>query len=179
MKFNKAITLLIGGAIIFLASLTSQASEMLHPGTNCHAANTSQANLMLWNRNGLTNNAAIDLFVICPVDTDAADWDGTPSLHVIVSIFSPPGYGAPNATGPFCVARSGIPNFAVAPTDDQFFVQASFNVGAFSGDAVTGDADSGSTVLNGLSTTNSRSAHVLCLLPKNGGTLLSYRGLQQ
>ena len=181
MKFNKTklISSLIGGAILFLVSLTSQATYILHSGTNCHAANTSQADLMLWNKDGLTNNAAIDLFVICPVDIDWYDWDRTPSLLVIVSIFMPPNYGPPNATGPFCVARSGIPIFSLAPTDDQIFVQTAFNVATFQGTAVYGDTKSFSLTLNGLDDSIPRSAHLLCLLPKIGGTLQNYYGVTQ
>ncbi len=171
-------------ALLALASATigfsAYAEENMYHGTNCMTANQAQGDLFLWNKDGLTNNSNIDLFVICPIDFDRGAWDASPELDIEVEIFMPPGYtnsADGSATGPQCLARFFRPDNLTA-TDDQVVIDSqSFTVGPFSGNAVLGDSDVGNANVTA-TIANDGNAHLLCLIPPNGGTLLRYSAEQ-
>ncbi len=181
MKTIKTVLVALSVLASATISFSVYAEENMYHGTNCMTANQAQGGLFVWNKDGLTNNSNLHLFVICPIDFDRDDWDVTPALEVDVEIFMPPGYTNSvngSGTGPQCLARFFEPN-NVTPTDDQQIIDnQAFTVGNFSGNAVTGDADSASVTLTATNNSDAN-AHLLCLIPPNGGTLLRYSADQQ
>ena len=173
---------IILGAFIWALSLNSQAATILHSGANCQAANQAQANLMIWNKDGIQNNAPIDLFIICPVDIDFDEVTANQTdLFIFINIFMPPDYGNVGDPGPLCVARyvGTLINAASATNDVTGVVAVSQTIGTYQGNpGVTGFVGSTSLFLENFEAppTGNPHAHLLCLLPKNGGTLQTYAG---
>jgi len=130
---------------------------------------------MTWNKDGLTNNAPISLFIICPINYDnrVVDNDVSPRGHMRVSVYYPA--SAPNGAQINCIIRQGR-SIDTGPnsSDEQIFdLNMAFLVGVqdFSG---TGDNDTASSVTFDMNSSEDATMHMLCLMPA-GSTLRMYQ----
>lgn len=130
---------------------------------------------MSWNKDGLTNNAPISLFIICPINYDQRRVAGftTPRGHMRMSVYYPP--SAPNSSSISCLMRQGrSADTGSSSSDDQIFdLNQSFEVGEQSFPGI-GDNDTSSSPLFDMSSSEDATMHMLCLMP-SGSTLRMYQ----
>lgn len=147
-------------------------------GIECMSANLAQGELLVWNKDGITNNSSRDLFVICPMTYDFAEVEGfaTPAADTTVSVFFPPELAA--GTQMPCFIRTLIAEPSQPQVNDNQVVVTSlaFNVGNKN---VTANGENDNTLSPvyslGVATVfpSVPNAHLLCRIPA-GGTLRAY-----
>ncbi len=157
----------------FISPPTALADDWNYHGTECITANLAQGQLFSWNKDGITNNFAIPLFVICPMsfDDDEVALFATPQFSVSVSVFLPGTMAAGTSVG--CFVRYFNATDTNAQADD---TQVAITTQAFA----VGSQDFPGTGENDVSTqtfiaanADLGTAHLLCLLP-GGATLRAY-----
>ncbi len=161
---------------LLLLSSPAQATDFNYHGTECMTANLAQGQLFAWNKDGITNNSAISLFVICPMtyNRDEITAFATPRANVQVSGYL--GNLVPNGTNFQCLVRFfvaqelGVPE----PNDDHLII-ANVPLNGVSQDFAGqgGDIDTATSSTFNVSNSQQGSAHLLCLIPR-GSTLMTY-----
>jgi len=159
-----------------LVTLPVQAVENYYHGTQCMTANVAQGELFRWSRAGITNNAQIPLYVICPfpaIDQDTQATFPTPRLQVFASVFLP----ATSTEGVSCVIRVLDATDTGAATNVADHVIVSNQAWTVGGPSFPGqgDVDTASLTVDSSSGVYVQ-GHLLCLLDP-GETVRSY-GIQ-
>ncbi len=167
--------------VALMASTASQAAQQQYHGTECMTANLAQGQLFTWNKDGITNNFSVPLFVICPLTYDADDFDQVnPMLSGTVHIYY--GNDVPNGTTGNCILRifdafPDTPGQASTVGDSHQIVT---NIGVPSGDqnfqGQGGENDFADWGPFPATVSVDGNAHLLCLLPQ-GSTLRQYRSV--
>jgi len=151
------------------------ADDYMYSGTECMTANLSQGQLFSWNKDGITNNSGISLFVICPMtfDRESVAAIPTPRAQVTMSVYYGP--NVPDGSDMPCVIRLADAREVPGPnaSDDQVFnTNLSFVPGDQSYTGV-GDIDTGISDIFTMIESSLTNAHLLCLVP-TGSTLRTY-----
>ncbi len=156
-----------------LVEVNDHVNDWNFHGTECITANLAQGQLFTWNKDGITNNFTIPLFVICPMsfDDDEVIALASPRFSVSVSAFLGP--LAPINQGMSCFVRFFNATDTNMQADDTHVSVTTVGFTVGSKEFAIGDNEnftSGSLTANqdDLST-----AHLLCLLPP-GSTLRAY-----
>jgi len=124
MKSNFLASVAVSIALVpaIVASPATLADRIQYHGTECMTANVSQGELMSWNKDGLTNNAQIALFIICPINYDQRRLTSfsSPTGQMQASAYYPS--ILPQGTSASCLIRQGraLANGS-ASSDDQIF----------------------------------------------------------
>lgn len=178
MKFDflKSAAASIALATTIVISPAALADRIQYHGTECMTANVSQGELMSWNKDGLTNNAPISLFIICPINYDQRRLTTftNPGGRMRVSVYYPA--SAPLSSVIECIVRQGTStetNVAVQSDDQIFNLNMSFPVGNQNFPGI-GDSDIAESPNFNLSSSDDATMHMLCLMP-SGSTLRMYQ----
>ncbi len=194
LKFIKPLIVAAGlalGALTISTSTHAQAvatqADYNHHGTECITANLAQGQLFTWNKDGITNNFAIPLFVICPLVFNgdviqAIINSAATSVNFFIgaSAYLPP--AVPVNTGIGCFVRfsdpENSPSIPGDPDAQTTVINMPFTVG-FKNAAGVGENDTtfsagfNITSVSNTGTFDLTTAHMLCLLP-GGATLKAY-----